>query len=116
MIKEQKEFKNYHETLRYEVLENDGFAFDHAKIITCALLSLRRQAQMGGSIVFDLMSKRFTLAQLQNAYEIILGRKLLTANFRRKMADFVVETDEMITGAGHRPAKLFQRNIEAFYR
>ena len=116
VIKEQKEFKNYHETLRYEVLENDGFAFDHAKIITCALLSLRRQAQMGGPIVFDLMSKRFTLAQLQNAYEIILGRKLLTANFRRKMADFVVETDEMITGAGHRPAKLFQRNIEAFYR
>ena len=32
------------------------------------------------------------------------------------MADFVLETEEMITGAGHRPAKLFKRNMDAFYQ
>lgn len=115
-VRERKEFKDYHETVEYEILESTGFAFDHAKIITCALLSLRRLAEAGGRIVFDLMPERFTLTQLQNACEIILDRKLLTANFRRKMADFVLETDEMISGAGHRPAKLFKRNVKAFYR
>lgn len=115
VVHERKEFKDYHETVQYKVLENGGFAFDHARAVTCALLSLRRQAESGGRIVFDLMPDRFTLTQLQNAFEIILDRKLLTANFRRKMADFVVETDEMISGAGHRPAKLFERNVDAFY-
>lgn len=115
VIHERKQFENYHETVRYNVLENDGLAFDHAKTIACALLSLRRQAEAGGQIVFDLMPERFTFAQLQKAFEIILDKKLLTANFRRKMADFVAETEEMISGAGHRPAKLFKRNIDAFY-
>lgn len=115
-VHERKEFRDYHETVQYNVLENEGFAFDHAKAITCALLSLRRQAGVGGQIIFDLMPEKFTFAQLQNAFEIILDKKLLTANFRRKMADFVRETDEMISGAGHRPAKLLERNIDAFYR
>lgn len=115
VVHERKEFRDYHETVQFNVLENEGFAFDHAKAVTCALLSLRRQAEAGGQIVFDLMPEKFTFAQLQNSFEIILDKKLLTANFRRKMADFVVETEEMISGAGHRPAKLFKRNVDAFY-
>ena len=35
----------------------------------------------------------------------------LPANFRRKIADYVIETDEYVTGAGHRPAKLFKRKM-----
>ena len=34
---------------------------------------------------------------------------LTPANFRRKVSEFVEETDEFVTGAGHRPAKLFKR-------
>lgn len=115
VVREQKEFKGYHETVQYEILENDGLAFDHAKIITCAMLFLRRQAETDGKVVFDLMPPEFTWAQLQSAFEIILDKKLLTPNFRRRMADYVRETDQMISGAGHRPAKLFQRNVNAFY-
>ncbi|MCM1158307.1 MAG: NUDIX hydrolase [Bacteroidales bacterium] len=116
VIREYREFKNYHETVQYEIVENNGFAFDHAKIITGAILSLRQMVDTDGKIVFDLMPDVFTLAELQNAFEIILDRKLLVPNFRRKMADYVVETEQMIEGAGHRPAKLFKRNIETFYR
>ena len=68
-----------------------------------------------GRIIFDLMPEKFTLYSLQEAYEIVLGEKLTTPNFRRKIAPFVIETDETITGVGHRPAKLFKRNLEAFY-
>lgn len=116
VIREKRECVDYHETTQYEIVENQGFAFDHAKIIMCALLSLRRQAETDGAIVFDLMPEIFTLTQLQKAFETIQDKKLVTANFRRKIAPYVIETGEMIEGAGHRPAKLFERNLKAFFR
>lgn len=115
-VMEYKEFRNYHETIRYEIIDSDGLAFDHAKIILHTLLSLRKQVEHEATIVFDLMPEAFTLTQLQNAFELILQEKLLPANFRRKIADYVVETEQIIEGAGHRPAKLFKRNVKAFYR
>lgn len=115
-IKEYKQFRNYHETVRYEISESKNIAFDHAKIILHALLTLRENVENDPKIVFDLMPEFFTLTQLQNSFELILEQELLTANFRRKIADYVVETDKVIEGMGHRPAKLFVRNVKAFYR
>lgn len=115
-VKEYKQFKAYHETVRYEILDCENLAFDHAKIILYALLSLRKNVQNNSKLVFDLMPEVFTLTQLQNAFELILDEKLLTANFRRKIMDYVLETEQVIEGAGHRPAKLFRRNVEAFYK
>ena len=116
VIKEQKRFDNYHETVSYEIIQNEGLAFDHAKIILRAYLELQKEAGDTGKIVFDLMPENFTLTELQRAYETVQGKPLLVANFRRKIADYVTETDIIAEGAGHRPAKLFRRNLEAFYR
>lgn len=114
-ITEDRHFQNYHETVAYEIVHSEGIGFDHAKIILCAFLALEKEVNENGRPVFDLMPEKFTLAELQRAFEIVQGKKLLVANFRRKMADYVVETDEMAEGAGHRPAKLFRRNLERFY-
>ena len=54
-------------------------------------------------------SEKFTLAALQQVQETLMGISLLTANFRRKVADYVVETDEYTEGTGHRLARLFKR-------
>ena len=116
VIREDKRFQNYHENLHYEIVNAGGLAFDHASVILCAFLELRRQVEAGGTIVFDLMPELFTLSELQKAYEVVLGRTLLTANFRRKIAPLVAETQEAAAGAGHRPARLFRRNLDAFYR
>ena len=113
-IREEKVFDGFHEKTEYEIQKSSGFAFDHAKIILRAFLELRRQTQKDGMIVFDLMPETFTLNMLQEAHEIILDQKLLTPNFRRKTAPLVIETKESVSGAGHRPAKLFRRNPEAF--
>ncbi|WP_099467228.1 NUDIX hydrolase [Konateibacter massiliensis] len=113
-LRETKLFKEYHESVHYEILESDGLAFDHAMIIVCALKKLRSHAEIDGKIVFNLMPEYFTLTQLQKAFEIILDEELLAANFRRKIAELVNETDKVMEGAGHRPAKLFKRNVEAF--
>ena len=115
-IKEDKKFINNHETVQYELLEGDRIAFDHAKIILQMILLLRKKVEKDRKIVFDLMPETFTLTQLQNAFELILDQKLLTANFRRKINDDVIETEAVIDGSGHRPAKLFKRNVEEFYR
>lgn len=114
-VMEFKEFRDYHETTRYEIMESNELAFDHAKIILHTLLLLQKKVENEPTIVFDLMPETFTLTQLQNAFELILQEKLLAANFRRKIADYVVETEQIIEGAGHRPAKLFKRNVKAFY-
>ena len=111
VIREEKSIRQFQVTTDYHIEEEQGFAFDHAKLVTYALLHLRQEVETDGRIVFDLMPEYFTLTQLQNVFEIILDKDLLAANFRRKMADYVIETDKMTIGAGHRPAKLFQRKI-----
>lgn len=95
----------------YEIVSNDGLAFDHAKIITCAIDRLRGKVNYT-DIALHLMPKLFTLTELQQVYEVIMDKELLKAAFRRKVADLVVETDHYTENAGHRPSRLYRRNLE----
>ncbi|NMA67618.1 MAG: NUDIX hydrolase [Clostridiaceae bacterium] len=92
-----------------EIIEADGIAFDHAKIIEYGIERLRNKIEYT-DIVFNLMPERFTLTELQKVYEVILDTELLKANFRRKIAGMVIETNEYTKDAGHRPSKLFKFN------
>ena len=92
-----------------EVVESNGIAFDHAKIIECAIGTLRNKIEYT-DIAFNLMPEKFTLTELQKVYEIILDTELLKANFRRKIGNLVIETNEYTKDAGHRPSKLFRYN------
>jgi 8-oxo-dGTP diphosphatase len=92
-----------------EVIESNGIAFDHAKIVEYAIERLRNKIEYT-DIAFNLMPEKFTLTELQKVYEIILDTELLKANFRRKIAHLVTETNEYTKDAGHRPSKLFKYN------
>ncbi len=92
-----------------ELIQSKDIAFDHGKIINYAIERLRNKIEYTG-IVFNLMPQFFTMTELQQVYEIILDKELLKANFRRKIADLVVETNEYKKDAGHRPSKLFKYN------
>lgn len=94
-----------------EIVETNNIAFDHAKIIQYALERLRNKIEYT-DIAFALMPELFTLSDLQQVYEVILGRELLAAAFRRKVADKVLETNQYRKHAGHRPSKYFQFNPE----
>ena len=59
-------------------------------------------------IVFNMMPEYFTLGELQQVYEVILGKKLLDPAFRRIIADKVEKTEKMKTGGGHRPSYMFR--------
>ena len=114
-IVESKQFKNYHETVKYEITENQGIAFDHAKIILDAFKYLQMHAEHDEKIIFDLMPERFTLTELQTVFEIILRKELIKSNFRRKIAEFVIQTEESEEGRRYRKAKHFKRNVKRFY-
>ena len=93
----------------YDIEECEGLAFDHARIITEAVLGLREDVRRDMKLAFDLLPERFTLTELQNVYEQIWDMELTTPNFRRKIAEYVEETDTYQSGERYRPAKLFTR-------
>ena len=88
--------------------DSGELGFDHAKIIVQSLLELRDMMEYDLRIAFDLLPESFTLAQLQSTIEKVTDKRFLSANFRRKVAEYVEETGEIIEGYGHRPAMLFR--------
>ena len=95
------------ETQTYQVTDGSCFAFDHAKLILEGLLRLRGKIQYT-DIVFNLMPETFTIPDLQEIYEIILGHKLLMPQFRRDIALKVIGTDMFTGDKGHRPSRLYK--------
>ena len=91
------------------ILENQGLAFDHARILAYGLERLRGKLQYT-DLAFHLMPEHFTLRQLQQVYEVVLDRELPTAAFRRKMAALVEETEQYTCKEGHRPSRLYKRS------
>lgn len=103
-----REVKSRFGMTSYEIVQQSDIAFDHAEIIVRALSVLRNGAK-DFEMIFDFLPEKFTLAELQNVQETVMNISVLTANFRRKVAALVEETDEYTEGAGHRPAKLYRR-------
>jgi len=73
------------------------------------LTSLRARLDQG-PIAFHLLPPTFTLTQLQEIYELLLGRRLHKASFRRSLhAAWLVEpTEEWRSEGRGRPAQLFR--------
>lgn len=92
---------------KYEVLENDKLAFDHPLVIVSGISRLKNKLEYT-DIVFNMMPEYFTLGELQQVYEVILGKKLLDPAFRRIISSKVEKTSKMKTGEGHRPSVLFR--------
>lgn len=61
-------------------------------------------------VAFHLLPEEFTLSELQQAYELLLGRRLHKASFRRALqAAYLVEPiDEWRSEGRGRPAQLFR--------
>lgn len=85
-----------------------SLAFDHAKILACAIERLRNKLEYT-TVGFQLLPAKFTLGELQSVYEAILEKKLDKRNFRRKIAELKIlkPLKEYRSDIG-RPAQLFQ--------
>jgi len=91
----------------FKVVKNDKLAFDHPLVIISGLERLKNKIEYT-DIVFNMMPEYFTLGELQQVYEVILGKKLLNPAFRRIIANKVEKTTKLKTGEGHRPSALFR--------
>ena len=88
-------------------------AFDHADILNYALTRLRYKLEYT-AVGFQLLPEKFTLRELQAAYEIILGSKLDKGNFRSKLRKTnVVEMVDGYRDTGGRPARLYRFREDA---
>jgi 8-oxo-dGTP diphosphatase len=78
-------------------------------VIDAAAQAVRTRVDQS-PVAFRLLPPTFTLSQLQEVYELLLGRRLHKASFRRALhAAWLVEpTDEWRSEGRGRPAQLFR--------
>jgi 8-oxo-dGTP diphosphatase len=78
-------------------------------VVDAALETIRLRLDQA-PIAFRLLPPTFTLSELQQTYELLLGRRLHKASFRRALqAAWLVEpTDEWRSEGRGRPAQLFR--------
>lgn len=97
----------------FSVYDLPPLAFDHADIINYALTRLRYKLEYS-AVGFQLLPEKFTLRELQDAYEIVLGTKLDKGNFRSKLRKTdVVEMVDGYRDTGGRPARLYRFREDA---
>jgi len=84
-----------------------SLAYDHNAIAAYALERLRAKLAYT-NIVYSLLPTEFTLGELQDIYEIILGRQLDRRNFRKKvLASGLLRALRRQRRGRHRPAELY---------
>lgn len=81
----------------------------HRAIVDAAVAAVRLRIDQA-PLAFRLLPATFTLSELQGVYELLLGRTLHKASFRRALqAAFLVEpTDEWRSEGRGRPAQLYR--------
>jgi 8-oxo-dGTP diphosphatase len=74
-----------------------------------ALWRLRNKVEYS-SIAYSFLGSTFTLAQVREVYEAVLGKQLDPANFRRQLraTPDIEQTDEYLQGGRHRPPRLYR--------
>lgn len=103
-----KTSQEYADIAWFPIKKLPRLAYDHKEIIRRAVERLR--AKLGyTNVVANIMPREFTLGELQDAYEIILGRALDKRNFRKRILSLVLlkRLPKQTAGEAHRPAALF---------
>src|SRR4030095_11084090 len=112
-IKHHKLQLSHNELSWHPVNEIKKLAFDHKTILDTSLTRLQEQV-MEHPVIFNLLPEKFSLRELQELYQAILGVDLDRRNFRKKISieDWLVDIDEMENDVPHRPGKLYKLKPE----
>jgi len=82
--------------------------FDHKHIILEAYEDLKTKC-LQEPIIFELLPDKFTINDVQDLYQSILGIEIDNRNFRRKLINkkYLVPLDEKQVGVSKKPAQLY---------
>lgn len=99
----------------YKIREIPDLIYDHNEILNYSLKQLRRRVRQA-PIGFNLLPEKFTLLQLMQLYEDILGVEMDKPNFRRKILrmKLLVDLNEKQKDVSHRAAKLYKFDNEIY--
>lgn len=88
-------------------------AFDHSDIVDYALYRLRNKITYS-RVAHSFLGAAFTLAELREVHEAILGHALDPANFRRQAlaSGAVLDTGTRLEGTPHRPPRLYRYDTD----
>lgn len=94
-----------------------SLAFDHKEIVETGLARIRGKVRYQ-PIGFELLPEKFTLGQLKQMYEYILGRELDKRNFHRKIHSMgiLVPHDEqaIVLSTQRKPSQLYSFDEEQY--
>lgn len=92
----------------HKVSDLPALAFDHKEIIQYSLKRTRERLEMC-PVAYQLLNEKFTLTEMQKAYELIMGKKLDKRNFRKKViqTEGLRELEEFSKSTSKRPARLY---------
>jgi len=92
-----------------------ALAFDHGRIISYARQRLKYKIEYSPA-AFKMLPEKFTLRDLQEVYESVLGKSVDNRNFRKKFLSTKVlqELDERSQESSFRPARLYSFSEEDF--
>ena len=92
----------------HKVFDLPPLAFDHKEIIQYSLKRTRERLEMC-PVAYQLLNEKFTLTEMQKAYEMIMERKLDKRNFRKKVVttEGLRELNEFSKSSSKRPARLY---------
>ncbi|OLT05908.1 ADP-ribose pyrophosphatase [Kocuria sp. CNJ-770] len=88
-------------------------AFDHSDIVDYAIYRLRNKITYS-RVAHSFLGETFTLAELREVHEAILGTVLDPANFRRQVlaSGAVLDTGTRLEGTRHRPPRLYRHDSD----
>jgi 8-oxo-dGTP diphosphatase len=92
----------------HSVNELPALAFDHKEIIQYSLKRTRERLELC-PVAYQLLNEKFTLTEMQRAYELIMGKSLDKRNFRKKViqTEGLIELNEFSKSGSKRPARLY---------
>lgn len=104
----QKEKENTKDAFWCPIEELPSLAYDHDEITSLALNRLRSRITYT-TLISKLLPKEFTLIDLEEAYRIILKKRIDRRNFRKKILKLKLLTplNKELRGMKWRPAKLY---------
>ena len=92
-------------------------ALDHNRILIAAMDFVMQRFQQE-PVAFEMLPRKFTIRQLQNLYEAVLGIEIDNRNFRKKILSqgYIIPLDEKESGVAHKPAQLYRFDRKIYER
>lgn len=93
----------------FKVSDLPPLAFDHKEIIEYSMKRTRERLEIC-PVAYQLLNEKFSLTEMQKAYELVMCKQLDKRNFRKKAVttEGLVELDEYTKSSSKRPARLYK--------